>query len=184
MAPGRLKTLYFTRLRLRRVASSLAAFAGAISQSGSRKLIRDAPRKIQRRLDGNRIRLDKQIPEQWIKVRVHLRRFRARPSANACTIRTISRGMIFDATEITPSAPTDINASVSPSSPERIVNFAGSAARSWLTRSTLPPASLIATMFRHSLASRATVSTPISTPHRPGMLYKIIGSFVLAAIAL
>ncbi len=77
--------------------------------------------------------------------------------------------MRFEATLITPTAPADMNGKVSESSPERISNFSGSAARNWLTRSTVPPASLIATMVAHSCASRATVSTPISMPQRPGM---------------
>ena len=78
--------------------------------------------------------------------------------------------MTFDATLMTPCAPTAMNGSVSESSPLRIVNLGPSAARNWLTRSALPPASLMPTMFLHSRASRLTVSTPISTPQRPGML--------------
>ena len=53
------------------------------------------------------------------------------------------------------------------------VKSSGSAARSWLTRSTLPPASLMATTFGQSAASRRVVSTPISTPHREGTLYRM-----------
>ena len=36
-------------------------------------------------------------------------------------------------------------------------------------------------MFAQSFASRTHVSTAISTPQRPGMLYKMIGSFVFSA---
>ena len=48
--------------------------------------------------------------------------------------------------------------------------FSGNIARSALTRSTVPPASLMATMFAQSFASRTQVSMAISTPQRPGML--------------
>ena len=77
--------------------------------------------------------------------------------------------MRFDATLMTPHAPAAMNGSVSESSPERISNCAGTAARKALTRSTEPPASLIATMFAQSRARRTTVSTPISIPQRPGI---------------
>src|SRR5437016_479306 len=48
-----------------------------------------------------------------------------------------------------------MNGSVSESSPLKIVNDSGKCARNSLTRSTLPLASLIETIFRHSFASRA-----------------------------
>ena len=86
--------------------------------------------------------------------------------------------MRFEATEITPTAPTAMNDKVRLSSPERTWNPLGHAATSWLTRSTDPPASFIATMFLQSAARRAVVSTPISIPLRPGMLYRMIGSLV------
>ena len=78
--------------------------------------------------------------------------------------------MRFDATLITPVAPTAIAGSVIESSPLRIATWSGSACRSWLNRSIEPPASLIATMFAYLPASPAIVSTPISPPVRPGTL--------------
>ena len=76
----------------------------------------------------------------------------------------------FDATLMTPCAPTAMNGSVSESSPDNISNLLPSAARSCETRSALPPASLMPTMFLQSAARRFTVGTAISMPQRPGML--------------
>ena len=45
------------------------------------------------------------------------------PVANARTMCATSRGMTFDATLMTPCAPTAMNGSVSESSPLRMVNF-------------------------------------------------------------
>ena len=70
------------------------------------------------------------------------------PARNAWTSATTSAGNKFEATLTTPTAPTDRNGSVSESSPLRMVNASGNRARNSLTRSTLPLASLIATMFR------------------------------------
>src|SRR6476469_2729495 len=92
------------------------------------------------------------------------------PARNAWTKLTTSAGNKFDATLTTPTAPTERNGRVSESSPLKIVNASGKRARNSLTRSTLPPASLIETMFAQSMARRSTVSGPISTAHRPGML--------------
>src|SRR5438105_4502488 len=92
------------------------------------------------------------------------------PAANARTMRLTSRGMRLEATLTTPCAPTAMNGSVNESSPLNRTNLGPRTARSWLTRSALPPASLRPTMFLHSCASRWMVSTPISTPQRPGML--------------
>src|SRR5437667_6596569 len=71
---------------------------------------------------------------------------------------------------LTPAAPTAMNGSVSESSPLKTVNDSGKRRRRSLTRSTLPLASLMDTMLRHSFAKRTTVSGMISTPQRPGML--------------
>jgi hypothetical protein len=71
---------------------------------------------------------------------------------------------------------------VSESSPLITSKPSPQASKSWLTRSGVPPASFMATMFGQVRASRAVVSIPISIPQRPGMLYKIIGSRVLSAI--
>src|ERR1043166_1613614 len=92
------------------------------------------------------------------------------PVRNAWTSATTSAGNKFEATLTTPTAPTDKNGSVNESSPLKIVNASGKRARKSLTLSTLPPASLIETMFAQSIASRSTVSGPISTAQRPGML--------------
>src|ERR1051326_3967741 len=88
------------------------------------------------------------------------------PDRNAWTSATTSAGNKFDATLTTPTAPTERNGNVSESSPLKIVNASGKRARNSLTRSTLPPASLIATMFAQSIARRSTVSGPISTDRK------------------
>ena len=80
----------------------------------------------------------------------------------------ISFGMTFDATEMTPRAPTEIIGKVSESSPESTVRF-GQRLRMALTRSTLPAASLMAVTFG-CRARRATTSSGISFPLRPGTL--------------
>src|ERR1051326_1476643 len=92
------------------------------------------------------------------------------PERNAWTSATTSAGNKFDATLTTPTAPTDKNGSVSESSPLKIVNASGRRERKSLTRSTLPPASLMQTMLAQSIASRSTVSGPMSTAQRPGIL--------------
>ena len=105
----------------------------------------------QRGLDRRRIGLDEQILEQRIIFLVQPRSpSAALPRANAFTICETSRGMTLDATLMTPLAPTAMNGSVSESSPDRISNFGPSAARNCDTRSQLPPASLMPTMFLQS----------------------------------
>src|SRR6266705_1377242 len=94
----------------------------------------------------------------------------ASPHSKARTSAQTSAGNRFEATLTTPTAPTDMNGSVNESSPLKIVNDSGKRTRNSLTRSTLPLASLIDTIFRHSVARRTTVSGPISTPQRPGIL--------------
>ena len=99
-------------------------------------------------LTGIGLRLDEQVFEQRIKFVVQLLRGRRFcPRQRRSTMWLTSRGMTLEATLTTPCAPTAMNGSVSESSPLRIVNFGPSAARSWLTRSALPPASLMPTMF-------------------------------------
>src|SRR5262249_7181950 len=92
------------------------------------------------------------------------------PDSQSRTRAHTSDGNKFEATLTTPAAPTAINGSVSESSPLKIVNASGKRRRNSPTRSTLPLASLIDTMLRHSLAKRATVSGRMSTLQRPGML--------------
>ena len=92
------------------------------------------------------------------------------PDSQARTSAQTSEGNKFEATLTTPAAPTAMNGSVSESSPLKIVNDSGKRRRKSLTRSTLPLASLIETILRHSFAKRATVSGKMSTLQRPGML--------------
>src|SRR5437667_10869103 len=92
------------------------------------------------------------------------------PDSQARTSAYTSDGNKFDATLTTPAAPTAMNGSVSESSPLKMVNDSGKRRRNSPMRSTLPLASLIETMLRHSFAKRATVSGMMSTLQRPGML--------------
>ena len=92
------------------------------------------------------------------------------PDSQARTNAQTSEGNRFEATLTTPAAPTAMNGSVNESSPLRIENGSDKRRRNSLTRSTLPLASLIETMFRHSLARRTTVSGRMSTLQRPGIL--------------
>src|SRR5206468_71457 len=92
------------------------------------------------------------------------------PDSKVRTRLQTSTGNKFDATLTTPTAPTDMKGSVNESSPLKIVNASGRRLRNSLMRSTLPLASLTDTMFRHSVARRTSVSGPMSTPQRPGIL--------------
>src|SRR6266480_3580193 len=92
------------------------------------------------------------------------------PDSHARTRAQTSEGNRFEATLTTPAAPTAMNGSVSESSPLKIVKDSGRRRRRSLTRSTLPLASLIETILRHSIAKRPTVSGVMSTLQRPGML--------------
>src|SRR5437867_1286450 len=92
------------------------------------------------------------------------------PDSQARTSPQTWEGNRLDATLTTPAAPTAMNGSVSESSPLKTVNDSGKRRRRSLTRSTLPLASLMDTMLRHSFAKRSTVSGIISTPQRPGIL--------------
>src|SRR6202789_2329586 len=76
--------------------------------------------------------------------------------------------MTLDATLMTPLAPTDMNGRVNESSPERITNFGPSTARNCDTRSQLPPASLIPTIFLQSAARRSDLNGRVneSSPER------------------
>ncbi len=80
----------------------------------------------------------------------------------------ISRGTTFEATEMTPAAPTAIIGRASESSPESTVR-PGAASRTALTRSTDPAASLMATTFGCA-ARRFTTGSGISRPVLPGTL--------------
>ena len=106
------------------------------------------------------------------------------PDSQARTSAQTLEGKRFDATLTTPTAPTAMNGKVNESSPLKIVNGSGKRRRNSLTRSTLPLASLMETMLRHSFAKRTTVSGKMSTLQRPGMLYSMIGSEVASAMVL
>jgi len=93
-------------------------------------------------------------------------------------------GTRLDVTETKPLAPQAIKGTVRPSSPHRTVKSSGTTCISWFTRSTLPPASFTQIMWGQSFARRPTVSTLISIPQRPGMLYSMIGRRVASAMAL
>ena len=91
------------------------------------------------------------------------------PRSAASTICTISAGISFDATEITPRPPTAISGSVIASSPESTMKSAGTAWQTshiWLM---LPDASLTPTMFGMA-ARRASVAGSMLQPVRPGTL--------------
>ncbi len=82
----------------------------------------------------------------------------------------MTSGIRLEATETRPQAPQAMNGRVSGSSPQRTPKSSGTACTNWFTRSTEPPASLMATIFGKSAASRAVVSGEISITERPGTL--------------
>ena len=102
----------------------------------------------------------------WCSSSAFFQSLRAAASTSAFT----SAGIRLEATLTTPNAPRFMNSTVMPSSPLKISKPAGTTFRISSTRSGLPPASLIARMVGQSFANRPTVSTVISTPHRPGTL--------------
>ena len=69
---------------------------------------------------------------------------------------------------VTPTAPSDRNGNVSPSSPECTISSSPQARRSSLTRAAEPPASLMEKILARLRISVAQVSAAISTPQRPG----------------
>ena len=81
----------------------------------------------------------------------------------------ISRGITFDAVEITPFPPSAMIGSVSASSPERIARRSPQSRRMSDTWSIEPEDSLTPTIFLIS-HSRAKVSGAIFEAVRPGML--------------
>src|SRR2546423_7356284 len=147
-----------------------AWFAALISHSGSRHSADIAPRQESAVFTGTGFGSMNRSLKIGNIFRCMASALLVSPARNAWTRLTTSAGNKFDATLTTPTAPTDRNGKVSESSPLRIVKASGRRARSSLSRSTLPPASLIETMFAQSIARRSTVSGPISTAQRPGML--------------
>ena len=91
------------------------------------------------------------------------------PRSAASTIATISAGIWFDATEMTPCPPTAISGSVSASSPERTMNDSGTSLQMSTIWLMFPDASLTPMMFG-SVARRASVDGSMFTPARPGTL--------------
>src|SRR6266849_1293896 len=80
--------------------------------------------------------------------------------------RTISAGISFETTEMTPRPPRAMSGSVMASSPERTMNSSGTALRIAAICEMLPEASLMPAMFS-ILASRFTVAGSMFTPVRP-----------------
>src|SRR4051794_3356655 len=147
-----------------------AAFASLIPTSGSRTSADIIPRHSRIVLAGTGFGSMKMSLNRLKNFRCSCPASLALPSRNSLTSCTSSFGKRLEATLTTPTAPTDRNGSVKESSPLKTVKLSGARPTSSLTRSTLPLASLIATMLENFSASRITVSALISTPHRPGML--------------
>src|SRR6266576_4628105 len=147
-----------------------AWFASLISHKGNRHSPDIAPRQLRAVFTGTGFGSMNKSLKSGNSLRCNFSADFTSPDSNARTSAQTSAGNKFDATLTTPTAPTDMKGSVNESSPLKIVNASGKRPRNSLMRSTLPLASLIDTMFRHSVARRTTVSGPMSTPQRPGML--------------
>src|SRR5205085_4081685 len=152
------------------VVRKRAAFTSVISHRGNRHSADIAPRQESAVFTGTGFGSMKRSLKIGNILECRSRALFTSPERNACTRAHTSAGNKFEATLTTPTAPTDRNGSVKESSPLKIVNASGKRARKSLTRSTLPLASLIETIFRQPTASRSTVSGPMSTPQRPGRL--------------
>src|SRR5438552_7519577 len=147
-----------------------AWFASPISHNGKRTSLDIAPRHSSAVVTGTGFgSMNKSLKRGNNRRCNFCADFRS-PDSYARTSVQTSAGNKFEATLTTPTAPTDMNGSVNESSPLRMVNDSGKRPRNSLTRSTLPLASLIETIFRHSAARREAVSGPISTSQRPGRL--------------
>src|SRR5436309_11341330 len=147
-----------------------ARFASLISHNGKRTSPDIAPRQPSAFFTGTGFGSMNKSLNKGNNFRCNFAADFKSPDSQARTSAQTSEGNRLEATLTTPAAPTDMNGSVSESSPLKIVNDSGKRRRNSPTRSTLPLASLIDTIFRHSVARRATVSGPISTPQRPGIL--------------
>src|ERR1700674_3928231 len=146
------------------------AFASVISQSGSRHSADIAPRQESAVFTGTGFGSMNRSLKIGNILECRSRAVFTSPERKAWTSAQTSAGNKFEATLTTPTAPTERKGSVKESSPLKIVNASGKRARRSLTRSTLPLASLIETIFRQPTASRSTVSGPMSTAQRPGIL--------------
>ena len=91
------------------------------------------------------------------------------PRAAAVTISTMSAGISFDATEMTPRPPIAISGNVSASSPERMMKSEGSSLQTSIIWLMLPEASLTPMMLGIA-ERRASVAGSTFTPARPGTL--------------
>src|SRR5438477_1209987 len=147
-----------------------AWFASLISQSGNRTSKEMAPRQESAVFAGTGFGSMNRSLKSGNILRCKASADLKSPDSHARTSAQSSAGNKFENTLTTPAAPTDMKGNVKPSSPLRIVNSFGKRRRNSPTRSTLPLASLIETIFRHDSANLITVSGPISTTHRPGML--------------
>ena len=85
-------------------------------------------------------------------------------------MRDIKSGISFEATETIPSAPSAISGKVTASSPESTQKFAGRSRKISMICDRFPDASLTATMFSQSRASRSTVCAAMFDEVRPGTL--------------
>src|SRR5438128_5302925 len=147
-----------------------AWFASLISHNGNRHSPDIAPRQPSAVFTGTGFGSMNKSLKSGNNFRCNFSADFTSPDSKVRTRLQTSTGNKFDATLTTPTAPTDMKGSVNESSPLKIVNASGRRLRNSLMRSTLPLASLTDTMFRHSVARRTTVSGPMSTPQRPGIL--------------
>src|SRR5947199_10402455 len=147
-----------------------AWFASLISHNGKRTSGDIAPRQPSAVFTGTGLGSMNKSLNNGSNFRCNLSADFKSPASYVRTSAHTSDGNKFEATLTTPAAPTAMNGSVSESSPLKIVNASGNRRRNSPTRSTLPLASLMETMWRHSLSKRSTVSGRISTPQRPGIL--------------
>jgi hypothetical protein len=129
-------------LQLRLVRASVKAKSHFFAQGQAEDLL-DPAHQGQRGLHRDRVGVDEEIGEQPVILQVQ--RARLGPAPGQAVVDEIGhrRGATLEATLITPTAPTIIMGRVSESSPDS--TSIAQRVRIWLTRSTLPPASLMAT---------------------------------------
>src|SRR5213075_902815 len=151
-----------------RVLRSRAVLASLISHSGKRTSGDIAPRQPSAVFTGTGFGSMNKSLNSGSSVLCNFSADFKSPDSQARTRADTSDGNKFEATLTTPTAPTAMNGSVSESSPLKIVNASGNWRRNSSMGSTLPLASLIDTILRHSLARRATVSGTMSTLQRLG----------------
>src|SRR5687768_13591423 len=123
-----------------------------------------------RRLDRAGARLDEVHVHQGQQAEVFAPRLVPAPASAASTIRDIGPGASFDATEMSPSAPSATIANVSASSPDSTRNPSGRPRRISMICARFPEASLTATTLAQSRASLSVVSAVMFAEVRPGTL--------------